>query len=216
MLLVLHALILCFIVVLLALNIIQHFFGYDYGEHPLPFLAILLTGIVVAYHLVNAGPYLFTSFGIFIAVCGIGVFVTSEDIRGRYLPWSMYFGYESLPVGFRPLLQPTRVTATVKIVDVFFQDLVLLGVATYLLSVHSVSVAGLVCALVVFALHLPGGYFYGRVYGLLFLVSASIAAFFVPLILSTVPYGFYLIFVFHLLMYPSIMVGAIPLRIFYR
>jgi hypothetical protein len=201
------AVIFCFLLVSAVANICQKHFGYSYERHWPLHIALILGGIA-AIHLytsVLSTSYLIHPKGMVLGIIAASIFMLAELLRGKYIDANQYWGVQALGGAYTGLLAPRLSGVSVKIIEIFFQDIVLLSISLGLLETHSILFSSFCVVLVVFLVHLPGIYFLGRVYGVIFTVLATLFAVAVPTLVSSTSGAFYLIFSVHMLMYPVIM-----------
>ncbi len=113
------------------------------------------------------------------------------------------FGSKSLPVTYRKeIIRPTLNGDITKVTEVILQDvaawLTVIGLSSLF---HSVSLVLVIFTGIVFFLHLPGLWIFGKIYGTYFLVSSTVLAFSVPLLLPFGSNGFVYLVSLHLTVY---------------
>jgi len=100
------------------------------------------------------------------------------------------------------LYNPDIKYGLVKILDVFFQNLIILITVETLIGANfSYFETGLILSTILFLFHLPAPYMYDRLFGYSFLFLPSIFAFTAPFLIDTYSFGIHVIFAFQLFIY---------------
>ena len=195
-------------------NYLQISQGRTYVRNWPLFLTLFILGIVAVLWAteVYTSGFFINQTGIVIAILTVVSFLAFERWWGRTRSASDMYRPDTLPEAFHHMLIPKPSASIVKVVEVFFQDVVALVIVLGLLTTYDVWLAGLLFALLVFALHVPGPGLYGRVYGTVLLALSTAMALIVPYVISTYPFGFYLIFAIHLAAYNLIVLTSFFLR----
>jgi len=122
----------------------------------------------------------------------------------RHLTWIEYmFGGATIPKPYRDeIIRPKLNGDIVKVAEIILQD-----VAAWLTSIglflvfHNLLLVLVTFTAIVFFLHLPGLWIFGKVYGIYFLVTSTLLAFSVPLLLPFGSIGFICLVSLHLTAY---------------
>lgn len=198
-------------------NLLQRFYSYTYQKNWFVFVSLFLCvgylGLFLTTSIGDNFPFLDIT-GLILAGAALAMFLGFEYWWGRSFTLDDMYKPETLPSAYQGLLVPQFASSVTKAVEIFFQDLVMLVIILQLLqNGFSYFVAGLIFMGVSTAVHLPGLYMFGRVYGAVFLVLSSAFAPFAPLVIGEIAVGFYVIFSFHLIMYPVIIMWSRWMRL---
>lgn len=193
-------------------NILQFRFSITYQKNwpvfTFLFLGVGVPGIALTTSLLSF-PAIYSFQGICLSIVAIASFVMFGSWWGsQYRIFDMY-AYQTLKESYYQLLIPNAASSISKVSEIIIQDIVMLVIVSQLLAYDvSFLIAGVIFAAVVFVIHIPAPIITGKVYGTITMFTATIIAFLVPFVVSVLPFGFYLIFVLHLLFYAGLLVWS--------
>jgi hypothetical protein len=180
-------------------NVSQSVFSWRYHSHPhifAPWYLVALYGALV---------YLAWPFSLTLALIMAGqglAYVIAIYILNHASWFDVMYKVDSLPVAFKDVAHPTVRTAIVKILEVALQDMIAIIIVQGLLEyTGSFYLAALLFSVVVFLVHVPSIWLYGRFYGGYFLLLSTLLASSVVLLVSYSAMGFAGVIAIHLISY---------------
>jgi hypothetical protein len=195
-----HGLILGIVLFLLASSLatmLQTRLLYSYAKHPFLFAGLFvafLSGTLWSLDYMPA-PLLVSGL-VVLALVYIG---TISLLVKYWRPMNNLYGVDTVPPAYQGLIQPECSGQVVKVFELVLQDTAAWLIVGGLLSLsHSLLLAAVLFTGIVFLLHIPGLWLFGRVYGAYFLVLVTLVAFLVPLLYQIDQYGFLYLYTLHI------------------
>jgi hypothetical protein len=182
----------------LTATLLQVRFQYNYAKNPIAFISLFLVCIVGSFWFLNYFPpvFLVVSIG-----CVAGLYVAGIPLLAKFWkPMQHLCGAETVPLAYRQgLIRPGLTEQLVKVTEIALQDMAAwIIVGGLIIVLNSVSFSMFVFAGIVFVLHIPGLWMFGRVYGMYFLVLSTVVAFIVPWLYQIEGLGFVYLYTMHL------------------
>jgi len=174
---------------------------YAYAEKAHLFIPILLAGIVTLLLIQKQLFVVPDALSVWLLVGLITTYLVLSTFSHRTLKVEDTYGLETIPVPNRSIAQVEPKGGIVKLVEIFFQDVVAFTiVATLVIHTDGGILAITIFTLIVLAIHVPAIKYFGKVYGTYFLVMSTILA---PLAFYLLQFdqGLYYLFAFHASMY---------------
>ena len=169
----------------------------SYAKNPLLFLSLFLVCISVSCWTLNYVPSLLLMTSL--------IFLASMYVFGMLLlanfwkPMQRLYGAGTVPAAYQEIIHPKLSGQVVKVVEIALQDMSAWLIVGGLFTIsHSVFYSMLVFTTIVFLLHIPGLWMFGRVYGTYFLVLVTMVALCVPLLYQASEVGFVYLYALHL------------------
>jgi hypothetical protein len=180
-------------------NVAQSFSVWRYHTHPHIFSAWYLFFIYGALVFL-AWP--FSSLLVLVMVIEWVVYIGSIYLLNQTRWFDRMFKVDSLPEAFKDVAHPVVMTAAVKVLEVALQDMIAIVIAQGLLEyTGSLFISSLLFTSIVFLVHVPSLWLYGRWYGSYFLFLASLLASSVVFLVAYSATGFAIIVGIHLSCY---------------
>jgi len=187
-----------FVSAALIATLLQMRYRYNYAKNPIVFVCLFLVCIGGTFWFLNYLPpvLLVVSVGLIASlyVAGIPLFAKF------WKPMQCLYGAETIPLAYREgIIRPGLTEQIVKVTEIALQDMAAWLIVGGLLTIsHSILYSMLLFTGIVFALHIPGLWMFGRVYGMYFLVLVTAVAFLVPLLYQVDTLGFLYVYSLHL------------------
>lgn len=186
-----------FVSAALIANILQSIFRYSYTACPVLFVGLFGVFLYGALWTVGYVPP-------FILLVGVIAVAISYIVMIQYLvlywkPMKKLFGSDTVPVVYSGIIAPQLTGQVVKVGEVVLQDVAAwLIVGGLFMLVDSIPTVTSIFTIIVFLLHIPGVWVFGKVYGVYFLVMSTALAFLVPLLYQVDTFGFLYFYALHL------------------
>lgn len=187
-----------FVSAALIATLLQMRYQYNYAKNPIVFICLFLFCIGGSFWFLNYFPPLFfvVSVGCIASLYAAGIPLLAKFWK----PMQRLYGAETIPPAYRQgIIHPGLTEQTVKVTEVALQDMATWLIVGGLLAVsHSVYSTMLLFTGIVFVLHIPGLWMFGRVYGMYFLLLVTAVAFLVPSLYQINGVGFLYLYMMHL------------------
>jgi hypothetical protein len=178
-------------------NYFQTFLKYSYESKPVIFLSLFCTSLIGAWFIIPEILSLLQN--VYILITAIVYIVTILFLVQYWKPMQKLYCAHTVPVEYGGIIQPKPAGQIVKTVEIILQDvsawLIVGGLLALFSSFNDVV---LIFTIIVFLLHVPGLWLFGRVYGSYFLVMSTALAFLVPFLYLLGTVGFLYLYALHL------------------
>ena len=190
----------------LVATLLQMRYQYSYTKNPVLFVSLFLICIGGACLFLKYIPPLSLIAGL-IGIASMYVFGIPL-LAKCWKPMQYLYGAETEPAAYQGIIHPEFSGQIVKVCEVALQDMAAWLIVGGLLAVsQSLFDTMLLFTSIVFVLHVPGLWMFGRVYGTYFLVLVTAVAFLVPLLYLVDTVGFVYLYAMHLSGYVSMYIS---------
>lgn len=177
--------------------LLQIIFKISYEQKPFLFLTIFILLIIGAVYVMEFG---------FIHEILIGAILLAALYAGSIIglvrywkPMKNLYGADTVPTRYLGIVSPKPAGQFPKVIEVVLQDLsAWLIVGGLLTLTNSLSFTIIIFAAIVFILHIPGVWEFGKVYGNYFLILSTALSCIVPLFYLIGPLWFLAVYAIHL------------------